>query len=394
MTNQNISLYRQKWTDPKTGNKCESPYWSYVIHFAGKRYRGATKQTKKTLAWNYARGEQEKLERAYAGLPVEAAEQRIRTVTEALAEYETTYKANHRERAYDLVRDRAQALRKHLGASLLAELTERKIGEYISQRRTEGVGPRTTNIEVGILARAMGQTRRYLWPKLKPLREPKDVGRALSPEEEAGILNGARENCSPYIRLAVTIALTTGMRRGEIEGLRWGQVDFSRNEIRVGEAKTEKSEGRVIPMNADLRAAIDMHSSWFALKFGEIGRDLYLFPFCNTKKPIDPTRPVTSLKTAWNSVRAAAGVQCRFHDLRHTAASRMGRAGISRAAMMRVLGHASQSLVDRYCHAEERDVRAAVEALQLTRVEDKRHSDRHSDRKQASVGSNEVILIQ
>ncbi len=80
---------------------------------------------------------------------------------------------------------------------------------------------------------------------------------------------------------------------------------------------------------------------------------------------MDRTRPVTMLKSAWTQARKAAGVRARFHDLRHTAASRVGCAGVSRAAMMRILKHASTALVDRYCHAEEKDLLAAVEALRL-----------------------------
>jgi integrase len=387
----NITLYKRTWTDPKTGEEREAAVWSYTIWFAGKRFRGSTKQRLKTLAQAFAEEELRRIERAYAGLPTDRPQNRIRTVAEAYQDYLAIYRANQRPRAVELVETRAKPILARLGGCLLSEIDERRVSDYIARRRKDGMSNRTINIETGLLARILGSTRRALWPKLRPLRENADAGRALTDEEVDRLLEGAARSASPYLRLAVLMALTTGMRRGEIETLTWGQVHFDRNELRVGRSKTAAGEGRVIPLNADLRAALELHAAWYARQFGSCRPEWYVFPFCRTKRPADPARPVTTLRTGWENLRRAVGVEARFHDLRHTAASRMGRAGVSRAAMMKVLGHASAALVDRYCHAEDRDLRAAVEAL---RLQTDRHRNRHSDDFTAECGSGKSLVLQ
>jgi hypothetical protein len=74
-------------------------------------------------------------------------------------------------------------------------------------------------------------------------------------------------------------------------------------------------------MSGALKTALQRHAAFCAQKLGPIQPEWYVFPLSNRTRPVDPTRPVTSLKTAWETVRTAAGVQCRLHDLRHRADS-------------------------------------------------------------------------
>ena len=84
------------------------------------------------------------------------------------------------------------------------------------------------------------------------------------------------------------------MRSGEIRKLQVGRVDLRGKCLRVGHAKTPAGEGRGIPMNAELFETISNRVGWLHQTFGEPEPGWYLFPFCNTVRPIDPTRPVTS----------------------------------------------------------------------------------------------------
>jgi integrase len=88
-------------------------------------------------------------------------------------------------------------------------------------------------------------------------------------------------------------------------------------------------------MNAELFETLSMHASWYTQEFGVTQPDWLVFPFSNRVKPIDPTRPVTDIKTAWGSVRRIADVQCRFHDLRHTTLTKMAEAGVPESTMWR-----------------------------------------------------------
>lgn len=221
-------------------------------------------------------------------------------------------------------------------------------------------------MEVGELSRAIGQPWSILWPKTRKLEERKDVGKALSPDEEAKLLSVARDNPSPnrsqLIDPFVRIALLTGMRSGEIVSLTWGQVDLHKRVVTVGRAKTVSGTGRQIPMNGELFDVLSAHVGWFVHRFGETNANLFLFPF-GKPTPNDPTRPITDITGAWDGLRKRSGIRCRFHDLRHTAATKMAEAGVPESTMLSIMGHMSRAMMERYSHIRMMAKREAVESL-------------------------------
>ena len=221
-------------------------------------------------------------------------------------------------------------------------------------------------MEISILSRAIGPTWGVLRPKVKKLEEPKDIGRALSADEERAILDAAACNRSPVILPFIRIALTTGMRFGEILSLKWSQIDVETRTLRVGNAKTAAGTGRGIPMNSSLYEIMAEHASWVSQKLDEpLQPNWHVFLLCNTVRPVDPERPMTAIKTAWNGVREEAGVNCRCHDLRHTACTKMAEAGVPEGTMKALMGHMSAAMIERYSHVRDQAKRAAVEALNL-----------------------------
>src|SRR5690242_7363597 len=90
----------------------------------------------------------------------------------------------------------------------------------------------------------------------------------------------------------------------------------------------------------------------------------YLLP-AGERWPSDPTRPTTSFKTAWGNLRTEANVQCRIHDLRHTALTKLAESGASDSTIMALAGHLSRSMLERYSHIRMTAKREAVEALSL-----------------------------
>ena len=81
------------------------------------------------------------------------------------------------------------------------------------------------------------------------------------------------------------------------------------------------------------------------------------------KKQIDPKRPTTTIKKAWENPRAKSGVSCRLHDLRHTAATKTAEAGVPESTMLALMGHMSRTMLERYSHIRLAAKREAVEAL-------------------------------
>ena len=158
-------------------------------------------------------------------------------------------------------------------------------------------------------------------------------------------------NPSKLIRPFLTTLLWTGMRSDEARTLQWSQVDFEAGEVIVGKAKTEAGSRRVIPTSAALKVALEQHAAFCARKLGPLQPDWYIFPLSNRTRPIDATEPVTSLKTAWETVARksrrewqAAGFasSCRFfghadflHGDPHWRPARLPRRGIIRGSSIR-----------------------------------------------------------
>lgn len=87
-----------------------------------------------------------------------------------------------------------------------------------------------------------------------------------------------------------------------------------------------------------------------------------MFPF-GRPRPSDPTRPQTSLKTAWRNARAKAKVDGRFHDNRHTFITDLAEGGAGDEVIRDMAGHVAPDMLKRYSHIRTEAKRRAVEAL-------------------------------
>jgi len=357
-----MSVYRPKYKDPKTGKLVQSDFWWYDFSFAGKRVRESAKTTRKTLAGEAEKARRLDLERALTGAPIAKRGDRVRSMADFLRAYVDTYGITHRATALAYVKSTTKNAERLLGAVILPDLTEDRIRQYMKTRQEEGAAGRTINAELGELSRAIGRPWSYLWPRVRKLEERHDVGKALSPEQEKRLLAAADSSRSPNVRTMVRVSLLTGLRAGELSNLTWGRVDFSDRTVTVGDSKTEAGRGRQIPMNADLQQVLGAHAAWFTERIGLAKPEYFVFPW-GSPLPSDPARPSVELKTAWDSIRKAAGVECRWHDLRHTVCTKMAEAGVPESTMLAIMGHMSRAMLERYSHIRMAAKREAVEAL-------------------------------
>lgn len=149
----------------------------------------------------------------------------------------------------------------------------------------------------------------------------------------------------------MTLALHTGMRRGEIQGLTWGQIDLRNQRLVVGRSKTQAGQGRVLPLNP---VALEAMETW-ATHFPDRRPEHYVFAAERYGlaaddgrvhvHSCDPTRPVNSFKEAWESAKRASGIQCRFHDLRHSACTRLLERGVPLPVVASLLGWSAGTTV-------------------------------------------------
>jgi hypothetical protein len=144
--------------------------------------------------------------------------------------------------------------------------------------------------------------------------------------------------------------------------LTWEQIDFTKKFLAVGRSKTEAGEGRTIPLNSSLFEVLSDYSAWYREKFREVRSEWYVFPF-GKPSPSDPTRPVTTLKTAWNNVRTNAQVKGRWHDNRHTLITDLAESGAGDQTIMDIAGHVSKQMLKHYSHIRMEAKRHALEAI-------------------------------
>jgi integrase len=239
--------------------------------------------------------------------------------------------------------------------------------EYQEQRLREKAAPKTINEEVGFLLRILGERGEVIRAQLRKqkslkLKGGRPVAKAFSAEEKQRLVNASRDAFSPTLYPALMLALNAGMRNSEIRQLRWDQVDLTRKFLTVGRSKTEAGEGRTIPLNPSLLDALRRHSEWYVLRFGKIEPGWYLFPFGRANR-LDPTRPITTIKTAWANAKKRAGVTGRLHDSRHTLITELAESGAGDQTIMDIAGHVSRQMLKHYSHIRMEAKRDALNAV-------------------------------
>ena len=158
------------------------------------------------------------------------------------------------------------------------------------------------------------------------------------------------------------MALNAGVRDAELRGLTWAQIKFAKGYLVVGQSKTEAGEGRTIPLNSSLLPVLREYAVWYREKFGETRPECYVFPF-GRPRPTDPSRPITTFKTAWRNVHKNAKVTGRWHDNRHTLITDLAESGAGDQTIMDIAGHVSKRMLRHYSHIRMEAKRTALESI-------------------------------
>src|SRR5262245_61476975 len=139
-----MAVFQPKYRD-KNGKLVKSAVWWYEFIYGSKRIRESAKTTRKSIAVEAEKRKRLELERAYAGLPVEAPAMRIKMVFDCTMAYRKAYEQGHREKSKAWVAERLAKVDAALGRVLLPDLTEARIRDYMKTRAVEGAGARTVN---------------------------------------------------------------------------------------------------------------------------------------------------------------------------------------------------------------------------------------------------------
>ena len=270
-------------------------------------------------------------------------ESRKHTLSDAIKRYRESL-----VQSKEALRHKSAQLRwwdKELGYYTMADITPALLSERrdkLMKKRAPATVIRYLAVMSHLLSTAV---KEWGWiehnPMLKVARpkEPRGRVRFLSDEERELILQACKESeCKP-LYLIVVLALSTGMRQGEIMNLRWPDIDLERNRIVLH--ITKNGERRVVPLAGHALGEVQEHS-----KVRRIDTDL-LFPGRKHNRPFFVREP-------WMKAVKKAGIEdFRFHDLRHSAASYMLMSGASLGEIAELLGHKTLQMVQRYSHMSE-----------------------------------------
>lgn len=344
-----------------------SKVWWMDFIFDGVRVRESTKSRSKKLAQDIERKRRTELESGRMGL---RQRERPRIFSLVAEDYLLIKRPVLSERGLIIEKSNLKHLLAAFGSKLLSDIGAAEIDIYQRNRRSLGAAPKTINLEIGTLRAIL--LRHQLWQFIKQdvrmLKVEESVGTALSSAQEQALLQACAESRSRTLHPAVVLALNTGMRSIEIRSLRWLQVDLAAKLVRVGRSKTEAGAGRMIPLNG--RATLTLQA-WAAL-FPSRTPDHFVFPSerygqNGAAYDVHPEKPMGSFKEGWEAARKRSGIQCRFHDLRHTACTRLLEGGVTFALLAQIMGWSPSSTVKmakRYGHIGDSTLRQAMALLE------------------------------
>lgn len=255
-----------------------------------------------------------------------------------------------------------KALKEHFGKRQLRGITHSDIREFRAERlatKTNAKKQRSVaavNRELEKLRRLLNIAEREGWILRNPMRsgdplisvaEERKRERIITRDEELRLLSACDDRWRRHLRPIVICALDTGMRRGEILSLKWGDVDFEERVLTIRAFNTKTMKERQVSLTT--RLALELEQLWDA---SPKIRDGLVFGFTN------------NVKRSFTSARTAAGLpDIRFHDLRHTAATRLVAAHLPLPEVGRVLGHTQANTTYRYVNANIETTRRAAAAL-------------------------------
>ena len=242
-------------------------------------------------------------------------------------------------------------LSKFFGNCYISEISPLAIEKYKSSR-IEKVKPATVNRDLDVLRSMFNRAIEWGMMKVNPAQNVKRFSvdntrvRFLTEEEIKRLL----EACSGDLLGIVILALNTGMRRGEIFGLRWEYIDLENGIINLPGSLSKNKRHREIPMNElVIRVLKDLKAK---------SRSGYVFPGRQGNEPRSDVRKSFAL-----ALKKAGIENFRFHDLRHTFCSQLVASGVDIYTVMELAGHRSVKMTMRYAHLAPSKKKEAVKVL-------------------------------
>jgi integrase len=356
------SVYKRKWKDSKTGEWIEGNTWWIKYYRHGKPYRESSETDKITTAQRLLKKrEGEIAEGKLPGIYFDKV-----TFDELAEDYITDYKVNGRDTLAKAERC-VKYLKKNFGGLKVIEITTAGIKAYIDKRMEEDLSNASINRELAALKRMFHLAAECTPPKVSliphiPMLKESNVRKGFfEPDEYRALKDALPEG----LRSLVTFAYHSGWRKAEILGLTWDRVDLKEGLVSLDPGETKNEEGRTLYLNEELMEE---------MKIAQSKRNLgcpYVF-----HRNGDPIR---DFRGSWNTACIQVGLwrmekdeegNARkvptkiFHDFRRTAIRDMVRSGVPERVAMKISGHKTRSVFDRYNIVSDQDLKEAARKKQ------------------------------
>lgn len=359
-----MAVYRPTYTDPKTGKQRESRVWWYEFIFAGKRVRESAKVTNKRDAESIEAAKKTQLAKGEVGIEERPA---VPTLREFSADFLKQIRMDCASKPATITfyERKLRNLLKYgkLADSPLDAIDEDLIESY-KRTRSTSVSRRKKRLSVASVNRELATLRRLLrmalsWkripsvPRIKLLRGESPREFVLSRDDEKRYLDAL----SAATRPLCVFLIDTGLRMGEALKLEWPQVNLREDPgyitVRAGHAKSSKS--RTVPLTDRARETLEGLGGRIGLVF---------------RNADDGPLYHTWLDQQHSDVRTLLGFPEDFvlHSLRHTFGTRLGETGADAFTIMKLMGHSSVTVSQKYVHPSTESMRLAIERMEVQKV--------------------------
>lgn len=326
-------------------------WWAaYFLH--GKEYRESThsKDAKHAEKFLRARLREVAADQLGARQFTTPAASRL-TVAELVAalkaDFELRGKASPQNLSY-LAR-----VERDFGLYRAATLTAEQIDKYIETRLADGAAAASINRATQMLGQSFALAiRRGTLARAPYIRHLSEAGNArqgfFSEQELAAVISHLPADVRDFVRFAAT----TGMRKGECASLRWNDLDGDVLTLRGEHSKN--GESRSIPLLGELAEILRRRQAARRIEqAGAVRVAEFIFH--------RDGEPVTEFRKSWATACKKAGVSGKlFHDLRRSAVRNMTQAGVPQAVAMKISGHKTASMFQRYNIVATDDLRTAL----------------------------------
>lgn len=329
--------------------------WWIAYNRGGQEFRESSESEKPSAAKKLLRERQGEI---HSGKFVGPIQERV-LLAELLDDLERDYKLNGR-RNLPTLKCHVKKLKETFGFDKAKDVTEVRIEKYKEARIEAKAAAATVNRELSALARAfrLAYERKTVSsvPIIKKLREAAPRQGFVEPADFEAVAAELPEYLADFVRFS----FLTGWRKGEVSTLTWDDVDLPGRSVRLRPEQSKNSEGRLVKLAGDLLALLEKrdklrlfktkdgteHSSPLVFHDGQ-GAELYDF------------------RKAWETAAEKAGrPNLLVHDFRRSAVRNLVRAGVPETVAMKVTGHKTRAVFDRYDITSEKDLDDAAQAMQ------------------------------